>query len=227
MIEDLPDLPTEVTVSTVANNLNSISEKRAKRLLDRIKRGESLSDATRAERMSVAEVKDPHNPVRASIQQLIGQYFLPPEARKQLVRAGLNKVFIENVQSYDPAAIKLALDAAKQIGADPEVGLTTHETGGVIINIGELAGVFDQIQVSRPPEVDDGRGQREDTILEADYEDLPERGGEPVPVPELSGRREPGVEAAEFSGGGEPDVRVAGRHDDEGPGESSAGPGEG
>lgn len=218
---------TEVSISTSTNNLNTVSERRAKRLLDRLKRGEPLSRAANAERMTVAEVKDPSNPVRHSIQQLIGQYFLPPEARKQLVRAGLNKIFIENVSSEDPAAVKLALDAAKQIGADPEVGLTTHDTGGVIINIGELAGVFDQIQVSKSPEVNDGRGPREDSILEADYEDLPGGGDQPVPVPDVPGGRESGSEAEDVPGGGEPDVRVDRQVPDGGEDRPDAGPGEG
>ncbi len=177
------EMDTEVSLSPGTNKLNSIAERRAKRLLDRVARGETLSEATNAERMTVAELNKADSPVRASIQQLIGTYFLPPEARKQLVRAGLNKIFIENVSSDDPTAQKLALDAAKQIGADPEVGLTQEVVGGVVINIGELEGVFAQLKTAPVPEVNDGRGSREDRVVEAEFLDLPDGGSEPAPVP--------------------------------------------
>jgi len=196
-------METEVSLSPGTNKLGTVSERRAKRLLDRVSRGESLSDAAKAERMTVAEIKSDDSPVRASIQQLIGTYFLPPEARRQMVRAGLNKVFLENVGSADPAAQKVALDAAKQIGADPEVGLTTVETGGVIVNIEGLAGIFEQIQASKAPEVSDGRGSREDRIIEGEYEDIPDGGGEPDAVPDVSGGLGSGGGAEDVSEGGD------------------------
>lgn len=192
-------METEVSLSPGTNKLGTVSERRAKRLLDRVSRGESLANAAKAERMTVAEIKSDDSPVRASIQQLIGTYFLPPEARRQMVRAGLNKVFLENVGSADPAAQKVALDAAKQIGADPEVGLTTVETGGVIVNIEGLAGIFEQIQASKAPEVSDGRGSREDRIIEGEFEDLPDGGSEPDAVPDVPGGLSPGGGAEDVS----------------------------
>lgn len=175
-------MDTDVSVAQGTNRVDSIAEKRAKRLLARVARGETLSNAANAERMSVAEINAVDSPVRASLQQLIGTYFLPPEARKQMVRAGLNKLFIDNVSSEDPAAQKLALDAAKQIGADPEVGLTQEVVGGVVINIGELEGVFAQLKTAPVPEVSLGREPREDRVVEAEFYDLPDGGSEPASV---------------------------------------------
>lgn len=189
-------MDTDVTISPGTNKLGSIAERRAKRLLDRVSRGESLADAAKAERMTVAEVNAVDSPVRASLQQLIGTYFLPPEARKQMVRAGMNKLFIDNISSEDPAAQKLALDAAKQIGSDPEVGLTQEITGGVVINIGELEGVFAQLKTAPVPTVQDGRESREDRIVEAEFQDLPDGGSEPASVSALSDGPSAGAEAA-------------------------------
>jgi hypothetical protein len=183
-MSDLPFQPTETIIATGNNRLDSIAERHAKRLLDRVQSGSSLADAAKAERMTMSQLKDPNNPVRASVEQLIGGYFLPPEARKQMVRAGLNKMFLDNVNSTDPGNAKLALDAAKQISLDPEVGLQADQSGGVIINIGDLEGVFKQLQASKAPEVSDGR-PREDRVLEGEFEDIPGPGSEPVPVPDV------------------------------------------
>ena len=181
---DLPFQPTETTIATGNDRLDSIAERRAKRLLDRVQSGSTLTEAAKAERMTMSQLKDPNNPVRASVEQLIGGYFLPPEARKQMVRAGLNRMFLENVNSQDPGQAKIALDAAKQISLDPEVGLQTDQSGGVIINIGDLEGVFKQLQASKAPEVSDGR-PREDRILEGEFEDISGSGSESVSLPDV------------------------------------------
>lgn len=183
---DLPRIETETVIAAANNRLNTVSEIRAKRLLDRVAKGEKLSTAAASERMRVSELKDPDNPIRQSLQQLIGSYFLPPEARKQMVRAGLNKMFIDNVNSADPGDKKIALDAAKQIAADVEVAINSDATGGIIINIGELTDVFKQLGTTEAPELNDGR-QGADLILEAEYEDLPGDGDKSEPVSDVSG----------------------------------------
>ena len=189
-------MDTEVSLSPGTNKLGSIAERRAKRLLDRVSRGETLLDAAKNERMKVSDIRKHDSPIRASLEQLVGTYFLPPEARKQMVRAGLNKLFMDNVSSEDPAAQKLALDAAKQIGADPEVGLTSEVAGGVIINIGELEGVFAQIHSAPVPTIQDGREPREDRIVEAEFHDLPDGGSEPASVSTLPDGPGTGAETA-------------------------------
>ena len=83
-----------------------------------------------------------------------------------MVRAGLNRIFITNVESSDVNQQRLALDAAKQIGADPEVGLNVEPTGGIVINIGELDAVFAQIQNAKPPEILDAGRPRTDRTNE-------------------------------------------------------------
>lgn len=187
---DVPVVETEVSIAQGNNTLNTVAEIRAKRLLQRVQKGESLSAAAVAERMTIAEIRDSDNPVRASLQQLIGSYFLPPEARKQMVRAGLNKMFMDNVVSTDPVAQKVALDAAKQISLDPEVGLAADNSGGVIINIGELESVFSQLRNEAAPEVEDGRNdrrQRENRIVEGIFEDIPAGGSESESLPNVPG----------------------------------------
>lgn len=188
---DLPSAETETSIAQGNNKLGTIAEGRAKRLLNRVQKGESLSEAASAERMTVADLKDPDNPIRASIQQLIGTYFLPPEARKQMVRAGLNKLFADNINSADPADKKIALDAAKQIGSDPEVGLGGEAGGGVIINIGELEGVFQQLRAQKAPEILDGR-QTTNQSIEAEFSDIPAGGDQSDSLPNVLGGQSAG-----------------------------------
>ena len=161
-------MDTDISISTGANKLHTVAERRAKRLLTRVQTGETLQEAAAAERTTMAEIRDTRSPIRASLEQLIGSYFIPPEARKQMVRAGLNKIFMENVSSTDPLMQKTALDAAKQISLDPEVGLQQDQGGGVVINIGDLEGVFKQLRKTQVPEIVDGR-----EVVEAEFEELP------------------------------------------------------
>lgn len=171
---DVPVLETKVEVANNDKGINTVADRHAKRLLDRVQRGETLAQASNAERIPVATLRNAENPIHQSLQNLIGNYFLPPEARKQMVRAGLNRMFLANVESTDTNQQRLALDAAKQIGADPEVGLNLEPTGGVVINIGELDAVFKQIQTAPVPEIIDGRSGRSGTDREVQSADDPE-----------------------------------------------------
>lgn len=62
---------------------------------------------------------------------------LKSEVKREVLRAGLFKIFVEGVVSTDPHLKKLALDASKQIAADPEIGLAQAETS-VQIDLGSL-----------------------------------------------------------------------------------------
>lgn len=173
---EVPVLSTEVSVATTEKGINTVADRHAKRLLDRVQRGETLSQASNAERIPVSVLRSPDSPIHQSLQNLIGNYFLPPEARKQMVRAGLNRMFLANVESTDVNQQRLALDAAKQIGADPEVGLNLEPTGGVVINIGELDAVFKQIQTAPIPDIIDGRSGVNREIQSADDQQVIDAG---------------------------------------------------
>jgi len=157
----------------------------------------------------MAELRDAENPTRLALEQLVGTYFLPPEARKQMVRAGLNKIFLDNVDSEEINNQKLALDAAKQISSDPEVGLQQETGGGVFINISELQGVFAQLRTMKSPEVLDGR-PTDDRIEEGEFEDLPDGGDKSESVPNVPRGFSTGVAAEELPSDGKSDVRVDG-----------------
>lgn len=178
-------MDTETSISTGTNKLHTVAERRAKRLLSRVKAGETLASAANAERTTLTEINDTRSPIRASLEQLVGSYFLPPEARRQMVRAGLNKLFLDNVASEDPIKQKTALDASKQISLDPEVGLQQDQGGGIIVNIGDLEGVFKQLRKAAVPLVDDGREQRTDGIIEAEFT-VTEVGGDGGESPSIS-----------------------------------------
>lgn len=157
----------DICVSTRAGETKTVAAKKAKKLINRLQKGQSLRQATRAEHVTQADLQNAESAIGIALRELVGRNFLPAEARRQMVRAGLNKLFMDNVSSDDPAAQKIALDAAKQIGADPEVGLNHGESGGVVVNIGELEAVFTQLS-NEVPKIIDGREVVDAEVLDAD-----------------------------------------------------------
>ncbi|MEN6587805.1 MAG: hypothetical protein ABFE02_17325 [Sulfuricella sp.] len=81
--------------------------------------------------------------VRKAVTALVEGYHLDGAVRKLLVRAGLNKILIENADKTDPDSQKLLLAAAKQIADDPEVGLSPQQANmGVLVDLKDLAGLL-------------------------------------------------------------------------------------
>lgn len=89
--------------------------------------------------------------VREAVKKIIEAHYLPPDARKMLVRAGFNQLAIEGLTSTDPMAKKVALDALKGIAADQEVGITQPAAVQVSIDLGALKGVLESSDL---PDVD-------------------------------------------------------------------------
>ena len=71
---------------------------------------------------------------------------------RELVRAARNKILIQNMdpEAGDP---KLALDAAKQIASDPDVGLNAPAMPLVNIDLGTLGDLMKTADKSDLPEV--------------------------------------------------------------------------
>lgn len=65
---------------------------------------------------------------KVSLEELIAENKKPPEQRREMVRAGLDEIFLKTVR-LDP---ELALKAAKQIAEDPEVGLSSSQMAQVL-----------------------------------------------------------------------------------------------
>lgn len=82
-----------------------------------------------------------------AVQSLIKEASMVPELRKEMIRSGLNKIFMENVGNPDKESQKLAIEAAKVIGSDPDVGLTAQPQAGIQINLNTLGTVLDKANV--------------------------------------------------------------------------------
>lgn len=72
---------------------------------------------------------------RGMVFDLISKFHLPDVVARETVRAARNKLLLENLGPGGDR--KIALEAAKQIAADPDVGLTAPPAPPVQINIGE------------------------------------------------------------------------------------------
>ena len=70
---------------------------------------------------------------------------VPMQVQKALVRAARLKLMVKNVHSDDLDAQKIALQAAKQIGSDPDVGLNQPAAVIALIDLGSLEEVFDHL----------------------------------------------------------------------------------
>ncbi len=84
---------------------------------------------------------------KRQVQQLIETASLSADLRKEMLRAGLNRIFMENVSNPDKESQKLAIEAAKVIGSDPDVGLNAQPQAGIQINLNTLSTVLDKIDV--------------------------------------------------------------------------------
>ena len=117
---------------------------KAERYLELIEGGFKPHDA--AERMGTT-VRDMNKSedIRKAVKKLIEQGTLPPLVRKAMVRAGLDKIFMESLEN--PKRHKTALGAAKLIGQDPDVGLNAPPSViGVNVDMGALSGLFEKVQ---------------------------------------------------------------------------------
>ena len=132
----------DVDVFVNRTPLEDESTLKARRFLELVESGDSPTSAARKvdSRSNVSKIvgavqdKD----LRGKLKKLLERGRLPAEVRKEMVRAGLNDVFLEHVDG-SPKNQKLALAAAKLISDDPEVGLNAPiVTPGVTIDMGKF-----------------------------------------------------------------------------------------
>jgi len=126
---------------------NPVALAQARRVIDLVQEGVSPAEALK--RVPGAP-KDLLN--RADVQAVLNdlaEYSLAPQVRREAVRSTLNKVLIESAQGTEPIDRKLAIDAAKEIAQDPDVGLRTTQ-GAVPIDLGALGDLM--VEPSSPEE---------------------------------------------------------------------------
>lgn len=94
------------------------------------------------------------NKVKKQLERLAKDYRLSADVRREMVRMGMNKILLDNIDSSDINNQKLALDAAKAIGSDTEVGINAPPQPGIQINVGNLQGLFSAIEVPKEEVID-------------------------------------------------------------------------
>jgi hypothetical protein len=103
----------------------------SKRVVDLMHSGVSFEDATKIVGVDIKVA--PESLTKMLTASVITQYHLPAHAARELVRAARNKILLENLMPGGDT--KAALDAAKQIASDPDVGLNTPPSPLVQVNI--------------------------------------------------------------------------------------------
>lgn len=131
--------------------------KLAKRFAELIQEGKTPKTAANLLKVNLA---DPKNyDIRGEVEGLLRGFAMKPEVAKEVVRAARNKILVESMgigggeKNYD-----LALNAAKQISGDPDVGLNAPPAPLVQLSfntIEDLLGTLDERDVvidARPAE---------------------------------------------------------------------------
>jgi hypothetical protein len=80
--------------------------------------------------------------IRAAVREYIMTFYLPPELRRELVRAARTKVLIDSLKDDDRAMVLKASDA---IASDPDVGLRQPPAPLVNLDFSALTDLLDKI----------------------------------------------------------------------------------
>ena len=127
----------------------------ANEVRDLIKQGLSAEEA--AEQLGLDLKRN--GALRQQLRKLIAEVGnVPSMVQKELVRSARLKLMLKNVHSDDTDEQKIALQAAKQIASDPEVGLNQPPQVIALIDMESLGEVIKQLP--------------DDDILEADFEEV-------------------------------------------------------
>ena len=164
--QQVRDCDPTLFVKTVKGHKGDI---RAKRFLEMVQDGQPMWYAARRQGTTIKQLLK-RDGMREAVKKLMEEGSLPAAVRKQMVRDGLNKIFMQNVEG-DLKQQKVALAAAKQIASDPEVGLTAPPTN-IGVNI-DMRGVMDLMKTTVPIEgLEDLLKDHQKLITDAEYEDI-------------------------------------------------------
>ena len=134
-------VPVEEYIVENNTDKNVIVQDAAAQFVDKIKNGISPGKAAASIGTTLGAIAT-NDEMRNAISQLVSVGEIPAEARKRMLRAGLNKLFMESVGATDIKSRKIALEAAKLIGQDPEVNANAGDGATVVFELGDLADVF-------------------------------------------------------------------------------------
>lgn len=112
----------------------------AEKFVSRVAEGEAPWKAAQAIGTTLKKLEKSAD-MKAAIAALLEVGRIEEAVRKQMVEAGLNKLFMRTVDSDDPKHMKVALEAAKLIGQ--QTGQNPSDVQ-VTVDLGELGSVLDK-----------------------------------------------------------------------------------
>lgn len=144
--------------STIVNDdKNAEGKHRAERFIDLVKAGKDPKDAVRAAGATLPTIKD-----RADFLERVGRILADTEMdaalQQRLVDAGLNKMFVESVDSKSLDERKHALAVAKQIGQNKNFS----PSDGVTIDLGGLTEIIKGATLPNIPDYKESDNARKD-----------------------------------------------------------------
>lgn len=148
-------------------NVENVFRRRARRFMDLIAEGKKPAEAANDLHVRLGDLMaDKH--VKERVKEAIETWHLDDKVRKLLVRAVTNQLLVEGKDSDNVAEKKLALEAAKLIAADPDVGLQQQ---GPIVQI-DLGALGNLLQQPAPvlPGIDAPRENNLDKVLDIEPE---------------------------------------------------------
>jgi len=144
------EIPATVTkVETEAKEVTS--DALAKQVVDLLANKE-LSITQIAEHVGVNPKALTRPDMKARIHNLLTEGYVIADVQRAAVRAGRFKIFMDmmedGLKQGDVASLKVALEASKQIGMDPEIGLSQAPQQVVNIDLGPLTEILKKTQES-------------------------------------------------------------------------------
>lgn len=141
-------VPVDIEISNTLDNVPDPQDLVAKPLVDLIREGKTLQEAARETGLTEALDKSPT--FKQRVQDLIGEAYVPPDVLRETVRAARNKVLVqmteEGLKESDPKKLKIALEASKQIGMDPQIGLNQPPQPIVNIDLRDVRGILKDLE---------------------------------------------------------------------------------
>ena len=161
---DLPikniEIPTDAIevnkeqVDTVETSLDNSKKAglvplKAKKFVDLVNSGVKPGEAAAKIGTTLTQINNSDD-MRKAVQRLIDVGKLPAQVRKELYRIGLDKMFLESVNSDDIEERKFALSVAKTAGQDPEIATVPAE-GQVNVDLREIGGIIKGLEFDGVP----------------------------------------------------------------------------
>ncbi len=145
--EELTNVKTlgEAEIKEITVTDKDPAEVVAKRVVDLIQQGKTPQEAAQIIGIHPGNITGSPT-MQLLIRNLLAEAYIGPEIVRAMLRAGRNKAFAQTLtdglRDNDTGLLKIAAEFSKQIGNDPEIGLSQAPQQIVNIDITELKDVL-------------------------------------------------------------------------------------